>query len=400
MKLGVVTSSYPRHVGDPAGSFVAEHVRYLTGAGHRVEVVCANGSADDAIETGQNGETIVRVGAPPGLFYAGGGPEALERGGRAWLAAAPFTWSLCRQVGRRAVSWEGAIAHWLVPGALATIARAPSVPLLAIAHSGDIHTLARLRALGAFAMTAHARHRGAIRYSLVSEALADRFVQAVPSWLRQRIASAVQVCPMGIDTTRLASMSRRSTSPATVAFLGRLVAVKGPDVMLEAALRCRQPARFVIAGAGPMADRLADRIARAGASSIELVGELDAAARDQLLAQSEVVVVPSRVLTSGRTEGMPVVALEAMAAGCALVTSEAGGLSELPADTCMQAQAGDAGALAAAIDQLLAARQEREQQVARARAWVASRDWSVLGPRLLPPVNGTPPVRKAVRTTA
>ena len=81
VRVGLVTTSYPRFDGDPAGCFVAEHVRYLEAQGHRVEVVAA-GDRDDS--------AVIRI--PGGrLFYAGGGPEALERGGTAWADAARFT---------------------------------------------------------------------------------------------------------------------------------------------------------------------------------------------------------------------------------------------------------------------------------------------------------------------
>nr|MBA3502538.1 hypothetical protein [Deltaproteobacteria bacterium] len=45
MRIGVVTTSYPRWPGDPAGSFVEGHVRALQRLGHQVEVIAAG---DDA----------------------------------------------------------------------------------------------------------------------------------------------------------------------------------------------------------------------------------------------------------------------------------------------------------------------------------------------------------------
>jgi glycosyltransferase involved in cell wall biosynthesis len=45
-----------------------------------------------------------------------------------------------------------------------------------------------------------------------------------------------------------------------------------------------------------------------------------------------VVVIPSRALPNGRTEGTPVVCLEAMAAGRAVIASRVGGLAEAIVD--------------------------------------------------------------------
>jgi hypothetical protein len=55
MRIGVVTTSYPRDPDDWAGGFVAEHVRWLRAAGHEVEVLAA-GPGDHAAH---------RVAAPP-----------------------------------------------------------------------------------------------------------------------------------------------------------------------------------------------------------------------------------------------------------------------------------------------------------------------------------------------
>src|SRR6185503_11231350 len=88
VRVGLVTTSYPRFDGDPAGCFVAEHARYLESQGHTVEVVAA----------GDRGDGIRVPGGA--LFYSGGGPEALERGG-AWGDAALFTARITREVARR-----------------------------------------------------------------------------------------------------------------------------------------------------------------------------------------------------------------------------------------------------------------------------------------------------------
>lgn len=48
MKVGVVTTSYPRFVDDPAGNFVGEHVAALRNLGHDVQVIAA---ADTAANT-------------------------------------------------------------------------------------------------------------------------------------------------------------------------------------------------------------------------------------------------------------------------------------------------------------------------------------------------------------
>jgi hypothetical protein len=48
LRIGVVTTSYPRRSGDPAGGFVGEHVRALRALGHEVDVIAAGDHAAPA----------------------------------------------------------------------------------------------------------------------------------------------------------------------------------------------------------------------------------------------------------------------------------------------------------------------------------------------------------------
>ena len=329
MKIGVVTTSYPRHPGDAAGSFVGAHVAALRGLGHEVEVICAT-------ETDS-------------LFYRGGAPDALERLGlRALPAAAAFTAKLTARVVARARHWDAVIAHWLVPSALAALPT--RLPMLAIGHGGDVHTLRRTHLLRPLIRAL--RLRGA-KLAFVSEEL-----RAMAG------ADDAIVQPMGIDVAHFARIGRAPTNPPTIAFIGRLVPVKGADVLLSAIEHLRTRAQIVIAGDGP--DRSADPRAT-------FLGTIDAARRDLLLREASVVVIPSRVLPNGRSEGMPLVALEALAAGVPVVASAVGGLRDVPV---VHVPPDDPRALAAAIDRVLASPPPR--------ADMSHLDWSVVVKRLVP----------------
>lgn len=400
MRIGLVTTSYPRSPGDPAGGFVAEHAAFLVRAGHDVEVIAADGPGR-AVERGPSGGPRVRwVAAPPGLFDRGGAPEALAGGGRSYLAAARFSLALARAVRRRAPAWDAVVAHWLVPGALAALAGARGLPLLAIAHSGDVHLLRRLRltrAVGALLS------RPGVRISFVTDELRRLFVEGAPG-----CTAPMQVCPMGVDAARLRdarrALVRATGGPPPVLFLGRLVPVKGVDVLIRAAALWRCPARLVVAGAGPLERELRALADAVAPGRVDFVGVLRGAERDRALAAADLVALPSIRVEAGRSEGLPTVALEAIASGAAVVASAVGGLAELPGDAVTLVPPGDPTALAAAVDRLHQQDPQDDSQTAVHERFALAFDWSSIGPRLLPPApldrGSRVRSRKPFRTTA
>ena len=322
MKLGVLTTSYPRFPGDPAGSFVAGHVEALRALGHTVEVV---GPQIDS-----------------SLLYRGGAPDLIERSPiRGLTAGATFTARLTAAVFARARRWDSIIAHWLVPSAIAALPT--RLPLLAIAHGGDIHTLRRLHLLEPVLHALRARGARLVFVSEQLRAIARHAAPRLSGWLDEAV-----IQPMGITLDRFRSLERAPIDPPTIVIASRLVPVKGIDVAIAAMAHVRAPARLVIAGDGPERTALAARTT----DRITFLGEVEAARRDQLLREASVVLVPSRVLASGRTEGTPMIALEALAAGVPVVASAVGGLRELAQIRLVPPE--DPRALAAAIERTLA----------------------------------------------
>lgn len=322
MRIGVVTTSYPRRPGDAAGSFVAAHVTAMRALGHDVDVIGAH-------EIGSS------------LFTGAGAPDELERG-RGYLRGAWFTARLAAATMRRARTWDLIVAHWLVPALAALPAQKP---LLAIAHGGDVHTLRRLRLLAPTLALLRARDA---RLAFVSDEL--RALANAPDAIVQ---------PMGLDVAHFASLSHAPTTPPTLLVAARLVPVKGVDVALAALDHVRTPVQLVIAGDGPERGALERFAASAGPTRgrsrhrVTLLGRVDAWTRDRLLCEASAVLVPSRVLANGRSEGMPMIALEALATGVPVIASAVGGLRSLTAATRVRSD--DPRALAAAIDRVLAA---------------------------------------------
>jgi glycosyltransferase involved in cell wall biosynthesis len=372
MRIGVVTTSYPRSPGEAAGGFVAELNRWIASAGHEVQVLAAGSGDQDA---GWQDLPVTRVPAASGLFYEGGAPDALRSLGPKWQALA-FSARLLRQIRKDSRAWDGMVAHWLVPSALACVLGAGNKPIWAIAHGGDVHLLAKLRLTRA---VARLLDRPNLHLNFVSKAVRDVFAKNAGKAAEDLLARS-GVCSMGIDLSHFEKL-RGTPSPSAkplILFLGRLVPIKGVDLLLEALRDVKGEFRVVVAGAGPEKDALQQQ-ARDYGLEIEWPGEVRGQARDALLAAAEVVVMPSR-RDDGREEGMPVVALEALASGAELLVSESGGLAEIPESICHRVPPENAPALRDQLQALL----EGKRAAYAPGHWLEEHDWRSIGPRLLP----------------
>jgi glycosyltransferase involved in cell wall biosynthesis len=382
MRIGVIATSYPRAAGDPAGSFVAGLTHALAARGHELAVVAAGPGA------GRDGEVPVARVPGAGLFYDEGAPDRLERAPAAWLRAPLFSAALLARVLGASRGWDAIVSHWLVPCGLAGAAAAAlrRIPHLAVAHSADVHLVARPGAADAAVAALLAPRRTTIAFA--GEHLRARLLAAVRARrLRDLAATRSLVCPMGIDAAALrraragdrAAARRRLGLPAgvpVVGALGRLVPVKGLAVLIDAAAALDLD--LIIAGEGPLRAELAAR-ARAAGVRAWLPGELRGAARDDLLAAVDVLALPSIDLPGGRTEGTPVVALEAMAAGVPLVASAVGGVPAAVGDAAWLVPPGRADLLAEALRAALA---DPGRRAPAGLARAAAHDWARVAERL------------------
>ncbi len=160
--------------------------------------------------------------------------------------------------------------------------------------------------------------------------------------------------------------------PEGVPFLltvARLHAQKGLDVLLEAAaLLRRRPFRWVVAGEGKEHDALASRSRRLGVDDVVRLAGFRGDAVG-LMKSCDLFVLPSR------WEGLPIVLLEAMAAGRPVVATRVGGNTDLVVDgeTGILVPPDDPAALAAAIERLLADPALAARIAARGQAMVRER---------------------------
>jgi glycosyltransferase involved in cell wall biosynthesis len=112
-----------------------------------------------------------------------------------------------------------------------------------------------------------------------------------------------------------------------VLYVGRLVAEKGVDLLVDAFVRAvvdqtvERPAHLVIVGAGPLEDRLRSVAASSGDDRVHVVGRMTNATLPAAYQAADVVVIPSRE-TSAWCEPWGLVVNEAMAAGACVLASD------------------------------------------------------------------------------
>jgi glycosyltransferase involved in cell wall biosynthesis len=112
-----------------------------------------------------------------------------------------------------------------------------------------------------------------------------------------------------------------------VFYIGRHVFEKGIHLLIEAAphiVQGNNKTKFIIGGKGPMTEELKERVEQLGLSNqFHFLGYMEDEVRNKLYRVSDVAVFPSLY------EPFGIVALEAMCAGCPVVVSDTGGLSEI-----------------------------------------------------------------------
>jgi glycosyltransferase involved in cell wall biosynthesis len=199
--------------------------------------------------------------------------------------------------------------------------------------------------------------------------------------LSPRAKTSVAVIPMGISAYSPAEALSTNSKPRTILFIGRLIEIKGVDVLLRA-MEGLSNSRLVVAGEGHRSDEL-KRLARSLSVDARFVGRIGAPDRQRLLSACDAVVIPSRVLSDGRTEGTPVVCLEAMAAGRAVIASRVGGLAEVIDDgeNGLLFEQGDHLMLKEKLALVLSDDRLRLELAENAQRFAAAFEWSRIGSR-------------------
>jgi glycosyltransferase involved in cell wall biosynthesis len=159
----------------------------------------------------------------------------------------------------------------------------------------------------------------------VSQSIKDRAIEfGIPE-------EKISVEYIGVDVERFKTsglpLNKRSNK---ILFVGRMIENKGPLVLLDAlksVINKVPDATLTMIGDGPLLEE-AKKVADEYALPVNFLGAQPTEKVIDELNQSKVFCLPSYTLPSGKSEGMPIVTLEAQSCGVPVVTSARGASTE------------------------------------------------------------------------
>jgi glycosyltransferase involved in cell wall biosynthesis len=279
------------------------------------------------------------------LFYEGGVLPNLKRSFLAWLQVpAALLSELCFALWIVKKERINVIhSHWIIPSGLvgAVCGKCKGIGHLLTAHAGDVFALQKLpfkRGMANYIV----KHSDKI--TAVSSYIGERLSKIVSGNVAGNVSSKMEIIPMGVYTQIFQKESNIQEiksrygidSKFVLLSIGRLVEKKGFKYLIEAMpaiLAENRDVKLVICGNGPMRGDLEALVKGLNIQDhVSFTGYVSGDKKIDYFCISDIVVVPSIVAGSGDTEGMPVVILEALAAGKPCVVTDVGGVTDVIKD--------------------------------------------------------------------
>jgi len=314
VKIGIVTTSYPRFGGDRAGLFTAQLAEALEDLGHRVLVVAPEAAGAEK-QTG-----VFRARFPSrlsgGIAYGAGIVENLKKNPLLFLGVFGFIRGLARAVSGHLSGCEVIDASFTAAGAAVARARRPKQAIIYTGHGTDIHLLDRSRLYAWYFKRLLGRYDAV---TVVSKTLAEKLSE-------HGCLVDAAVIPNGVSRKALESAGDWRDTP-TVIFASRFIEQKRPGLLLEAwaGVVAEVPkARLILFGDGPALSptrSLAGTLGLHGA--VDFRGETPPEQVWREMGRGWLTVLPSE------REGFPPVLLESLAAGTPFLASPAGAAPEI-----------------------------------------------------------------------
>lgn len=252
--------------------------------------------------------------------------------------------------------------HFIIPSGLTSylLWRRTGMPYVITAHGSDVPGYNPDR----FSL-AHKLLQPLWRRIVANAALIISPSHFLKGLIQQHIDVPVEVVANG---AQLPELSGRPAKRNRILVVARMFERKGVQFFLEAIRDLDTDWEILIAGDGPYMATL-KTLAEGIKPRVQFLGFLGRQELDRIYEQTKIFVFPSV------QENFPVVLLEAMNAGCAIITTNADGCAEVVGDTGITTPVRKPEEIRRALDQLMANEQLIETLGARAMERVKQFSW-------------------------
>ena len=198
--------------------------------------------------------------------------------------------------------------------------------------------------------------------------------EAVGVWRAKGYRGPIAVVPQfGVDPDIFRPGRRRADQGFHVGYVGRLVAEKGVDLLLEALAGLAGAWRASILGSGPQRQALQEQARRLGLTDrVSFEDWLPSGQMPAHYRRLDALVLPSRTRPNWK-EQFGRVLVEAMACGVAVVGSDCGEIPNVIGEAGLIFSEGQAEALRSRLERLLVEPQLRDELAERGRQRVLAR---------------------------
>ena len=347
-------------------TFIVREIHALIDAGVDVRIVSLKRSTETMIQA-DSAALLDRVQQPPGLLSTVFGTVGAffrypSRVSRAYAAVVADTWrtpgvlvkslgtlcrSLCQLPWMERFAPQFLHAHWSTYPTTAAwaLARVMHRPFGFTCHAHDVF-----------------RNQQMLPRKIREAAVAATISRHNVEWLGRHVSTLaprkLKVVHCGVDLRQIA-WSSQDRSGNRILAVGRLSPEKGFHTLVQALSLLRDTgAAFTcrVIGEGPARQDLQALIDRHGLQEeVALTGAQPQEVIRSALATATVFTLPCQVAPNGSRDGIPVALMEAMAAGCPVVSCPVSGVPELIGheESGLLAEEGNARSLADALHRLL-----------------------------------------------
>lgn len=224
--------------------------------------------------------------------------------------------------------------HWMIPQGLigAIFCRLLNVPHIATIHGSDLNILRKYPFLHTIVRFIT---QNSTKITVNSNFMRQQLLIVSPS-----CENKLENIPMGINPNRFGissytDMKNLHRTKYLILSVGRLIDWKGTIFLIKAmpmVLEKYPDSKLIISGTGPELDVLKHQANELGLNTrVEFLGVVPSFDLLSYYKSADVFVLPS-IYHKGKTEGLGVVLLEAMAAGCPVIGSSVGGIPDIIID--------------------------------------------------------------------